>query len=85
MGKNNEEEELIKFAIGFRDRKLAIVVFFTLLLAIPFAFAIYNYESLKTCQANPSPNCPKLFINNPDGTVSNRNTVDLSSNKLITN
>lgn len=55
-------DEILREAIEYKKRRLAMIIFFFVLIAIPFGFAIYSYIELKECQASESNGCPTLSL-----------------------
>jgi len=55
------DRKTIEEIVRYSERRSIVIGAFTILLALPFVFAILGYLDLKKCQANPSNACPVLY------------------------
>lgn len=72
----------IKEALILKDKKLPLFVLMSILLLVPFAFAIDSFLSLKDCESKPSNGCPSLYSSDGNHELSanlSTGTIDRNS------
>ena len=80
------DENLIalKETVEYRYRRIMMVSLLTLLVLLPFGFAIYNFLNLQNCQNKPSNGCPSIYTYGPNNEAVQA-SLDPTTNKIIYN